>query len=114
MLSDRERRELALIEQGLLADDRRFGDGFGPGRAPAGPRRWPARLLVGFGVAVLVISVLTGAGELFVQGLAFAAGGIVWIRWQARRAAAGRSHGPSSGPGTRPRRGTPPEWFRPV
>jgi len=112
MLSDREREQLAAIEQSLMADDRRLAASLSavPVRRE---RRWPQRALLGFGVFLLVIAVLTGADGLFLQGLLCIGGWFGWRRWQARRR-------PDTDPavndpprGARPD-GTPPGWFRPV
>lgn len=115
MLSDRERRELAMIEQGLSADDGRFVDGFRTTRAARGRRqhRWPVRALIGFGILLVVVGLLTGAGGLFMQGLLFGGAGLGWSRWRARRAAAEPPGGDPEQPSPRPGQ-TPPEWFRPV
>jgi hypothetical protein len=115
MLSDRERRELAMIEHGLRADDRRFVDAFRTARAARGrpQHRWPVRALIGFGILLVVVGLVTGADELFMQGLLYGGAGVAWSRWRARRAAAeppgGGPRQPSPRPGPRP-----PEGFRPV
>lgn len=113
MLSDRERHELALIEQGLAAADRRFADSFRTG-SRTDQRRWPIRALLGFGVFVLVVAVVTGADGLFLQGLVFVGGGIAWSRWRAGRARrADEAAAPRPRGGARPD-GTPPGGSRAV
>jgi hypothetical protein len=116
MLSDRERRELARIEQALAADDRRLAQAFGGRSVAARPRRrWPVRALIGFGVLLLVVGLLTGADGLFVQGLLFGGAGVLWARWRARHPAAGPSDDGGGQPASSPHPdGSPPGWFRPV
>jgi hypothetical protein len=84
MLSDREREQLAGIERALVTGDRHLAATFRSGaRAPG--RRWPIRVLLGFGVFLLVVALLTGADGLFLQGLLCLAGGYGWRRWRAVR-----------------------------
>jgi hypothetical protein len=87
MLSDREQRELARIEEGLKAEDKRFTKGLQKGPRIDRTRRWPARALLGFGIALLVIGALTSAESLIMQGILFTGVGIAWIRWLAVRSA---------------------------
>ncbi|HST67349.1 MAG TPA: DUF3040 domain-containing protein [Mycobacteriales bacterium] len=96
MLSDREQRELARIEEGLKAEDKRFGRGLRKGPRIDRTRRWPARSLLAFGVALIVIGALTSAESLVLQGILFTGIGIAWVRWQAVRAA--RADGPGGLP----------------
>jgi Flp pilus assembly protein TadB len=96
MLSDREQQELARIEAGLQAEDRRFADGLRKGPRIEATRRWPARALLGFGVLLLVVGALTSAGMLVFQGIVFTAAGVLWLRWQAARR--GRSDGAAGFP----------------
>lgn len=86
MLSDREQQELARIEEALEAEDRRFADGLRKGPQIGRARRWPARALLGFGVAVLVLGALASAGMLVLQGIVLTGAGVAWVRWQAARA----------------------------
>lgn len=113
MLSDREREELARIEQGLVGSDRRLAAAFRSGAPPA-PRRWPVRALLGFGAFLLVVAVLTGADGLFLQGLLCLTAGLVWRRWQARRARAEGGTAPADPARGDRTDGSPPGWFRPV
>jgi hypothetical protein len=111
MLSDREQRELARIEEGLKADDKRFGQGLRAGPRIDRTRRWPARALLGFGIALIVIGALTSAESLILQGILFTGVGFAWVRWQTVRNAraagdgglparpAGRPDGPTPGRG---------------
>ena len=85
MLSKHERHQLDLIEEGLRQDPEWRGL-----RDRAGgswQRPLVLRALVGFAVLLMVIGVLTGTGELFVQGLLIAGvpGGLwLWKRvWAA-------------------------------
>ena len=113
MLSDRERQQLADIEQALMAGDRRLAATFRSGAPPTG-RRWPVRALLGFGVLLLVVALLTGADALFLQGLLCLGGGFAWRRWRAARSrATDGSTAADPARGARPD-GTPPGWFRPV
>jgi Protein of unknown function (DUF3040) len=111
MLSDREQRELARIEEGLKAEDKRFGQSLRKGPRIDRTRRWPARTLLGFGIALIVIGALTSAESLVLQGILFTGIAVAWIRWQAVRAAradgrgglparpAGHPDGPTPGRG---------------
>ena len=83
MLSDHERRELSLIEQGLEGDPRLAASLAQVGRR----RRWPVRLLAGFAVLLIVTGLLTGAGALVLQGLVAGGACVAWSRWRSRRAA---------------------------
>jgi Protein of unknown function (DUF3040) len=88
MLSDYELRELALIEKGLAEEDRRLAESLRPRDAkrvtPWTRRRWMSRALLGFGVLLLVVGLLTSADGVFMQGLLFGGGGVFWLRWQSR------------------------------
>jgi hypothetical protein len=96
MLSDREQRELQRIEEALKADDKRFAQGLRRGPQIDRTRRWPARALLGFGIALIVIGTLTGAESLILQGILFTGIAAAWIRLQVVRAAR------AAGPGGRP------------
>jgi hypothetical protein len=112
MLNDRERQQLADIEQALAAD-RRLAASFRSGAPPAG-RRWPVRALLGFGAFLLVVALLTGSDGLFLQGLLCLGGGFAWRHWRATRSrGTGGSTAADPARDTRPD-GTPPGWFRPV
>ena len=87
MLSDKERRELLLIELGL-SEDRQLAASLADVRPQ---RRWPIRLLVTVGVVLMVTGVLTGTAGLIGQGALAAGVGIAWSRWRAWRAAKARS-----------------------
>lgn len=78
MLSDYERREWELIEQGLESDPRLVASF----RAGPGRRRWPIRLLLVLGVLLVVTGVLSSTGVLVAQGLLALGVGIAWSRWR--------------------------------
>jgi len=118
MLSDRERRQLADIERALVADDRQLAASLRAGRTRPGraPRRWPERALIGFGVLLVVVALLTSVGSLFLQGLLFGGAGVLRWRWRLQRPAIDPPGGPGGGeaaPSPRPD-GSPPGWFRSV
>ena len=79
MLSEHERRELALIEQGLEADPRLAASLGGARRQ----RRWPIRLLTALGILLIVTGLLTSTGELVLQGLLAVGAVVAWSRWRA-------------------------------
>jgi Protein of unknown function (DUF3040) len=88
MLNEREWRVLAMIEQGLRAEERRFAKAFDTGTAGRKRRssRWPIRALVGFGILLVVLGLLASAGGLFLQGLLFGGTGVAWSRRRKSRA----------------------------
>ena len=90
MLSDHERRELSLIEQGLEADPR-LAASLGGGRRQ---RRWPIRLLTALGILLIVTGLLTSTAELVLQGLLAAGAAVVWSRWRVWRTARARQAPP--------------------
>jgi DUF3040 family protein len=103
MLSDRERQELGLIEEGLR-DDIRL-----PSSWPDGPRRRPPYLRVGLvraavvsGLAIALSGLVCGAAGLFFQGVLVAGVCAGWWLWRGKRIAA-RWH-PSTGPEADPGR----------
>ena len=101
MLSDHERRELALIEQSLAFDERRLA------RALT-RRRWPPRALVTFGSLTMAVGSMGGGNEpLLLQGLLAVVAGILWSRRQTRTAAE-RADGGLPSPNPRQRR--PAGW----
>lgn len=108
MLSERERRQLATIEEDLETSD--------PGLSalltgPGGRRRLLyARSMVAFGVLLMVAGVLLSLDASFMQGLVLASAGASWWAWIAmppNRAAGkdypgngwGRGAGPQRPPG---------------
>jgi len=97
MLSEREQRELALIEQGLHDDDRGFVASFRSRRGVLRQRhRWPVWALVGVGLLLVLAGLLTGTSVVWVEGLLVVGTGVAWSRWQAwRRAARAQKAGPA-------------------
>ena len=113
MLSDREQQELQRIEEALKADDKRFAQGLRRGPRIDKTRRWPARALLGFGIALIVIGALTSAVPLILEGILFAGIGFAWIRWQAVRAGRANGDGRPVRPAGRPD-GPNPGFGQPV
>jgi Protein of unknown function (DUF3040) len=88
MLSDREREELGLIEQGLR-DDSRFAASFGHRRRPPlHLRRWFVRTAVAVGLLIALCGLVVGAVGLFLQGILLAGPCCGWWLWRGRRDAA--------------------------
>jgi Protein of unknown function (DUF3040) len=117
MLSDHERRVLASIERGLTDEDRRFAESFGSGRPRAAGRRrrWPIRGLIGFGLLLIVVGLITGTDGLFTQGLLFGGAAILWARWRAKHPLGGTEGGQSNTRRLPPRPDpSPPGWFRQI
>ncbi|HEY6749139.1 MAG TPA: DUF3040 domain-containing protein [Mycobacteriales bacterium] len=111
MLNENDRRELSLIEQGLVSDDRRLADTFRNVRPWSGRRsRWATRAVIGFGTFLVLIGIVAGAGGVFLQGLLALGCGIGW-RVLSRRLAARRS---SSARPDDPDRDAPPKRHRSV
>jgi hypothetical protein len=104
MLSDRELQELAAIEEGLRAGDKRFGKGLRQGPRIDRTRRWPVRSLLVFGILLIVIGALTSTESLILEGILFTGIAVAWIRWQVVRAAkaGGGGGGGVSRPANRP------------
>jgi DUF3040 family protein len=113
MLSDREQQELQRIEEALKADDKRFAQGLRRGPRIDKTRRWPARALLGFGIALIVIGALTSAAPLILEGILFTGIGVAWIRWQAVRAGRANGNGHPVRPAGRPD-GPNPGFGQPV
>jgi hypothetical protein len=114
MLNEREQRVLAMIEQGLRADERRFVEAFHAAATRRDPRRyrWPYRAVLAFGILLVVVGLLTASGGLFIQGLLFGAVGVAWSRWRKGRAAAKPRGGDPERPSLRPGQSPPGWWFR--
>jgi Protein of unknown function (DUF3040) len=113
MLSDREQQELQRIEEALKADDKRFAQGLRRGPRIDKTRRWPARALLGFGIALIVIGALTSAAPLILEGVLFTGIAVAWIRWQTVRAARANGGGQPVRPADRPD-GPTPDFGQPV
>ena len=84
MLSEHERRQLSLIEQGLRDDDGRFVASFR--RRRSAPRqRWWARALLTLGLLLVALGLLTLSATLVLEGLMVVGVGVAWSRWPVRR-----------------------------
>jgi hypothetical protein len=106
MLSERERRQLATIEQDLARGDPGLSALF---TGLAGRQRWllHARWTVGVGVVLMVIAVPLSLDAVFAQGLAAAFLGAAWWTWivmPPSDASAGDGRGRSPGRGQAPGR----------
>jgi predicted oxidoreductase len=82
MLSNHERRELARIEQ-ALREDQDWREPNGLARHLPWWRRYGIRLLAGFSGLVMLIGVLTTAGELLLQGVLLMGASCGW--WLCRQ-----------------------------
>src|SRR4051794_21324603 len=79
MLSDYEKRELALIEQGLQ-DDPRCMRSLRWLKDPLSRHLWKVRAAIGFGVFVLLAGMILNSGALVAQGgLIVVAVGVGWL-----------------------------------
>ena len=81
VLSHDERREIELIGKVMSVEDPRFADKLRTGapRRPQEYRRWPAALLICFGVACLLLAAVSSNWLPAVIGAAtLPAGGWVW------------------------------------
>jgi Protein of unknown function (DUF3040) len=85
MLSEHERRELALIEQ-ELGQDQGLVASF-HARKASRRDRWLVRGLIAVGILLVVTGVAAGVGGLVLQGLLAVGTGVGWSRWRAWRAA---------------------------
>jgi Protein of unknown function (DUF3040) len=82
MLSEREERELGLIEQGLR-DDGRFAGSF-PGRPALHRRRWVIRTAIAFGLVLFLGGLMLSASGLALQGLMIAGTSYAWWCWKVK------------------------------
>jgi Protein of unknown function (DUF3040) len=83
MLSEREERELELIEQGLR-DDGRFAAAFPCGRRPLHRRRWVVRTAIVLGLVLFLGGLLLAATAVAVQGLLLASTSYAWWCWKVK------------------------------
>ncbi len=84
MLSDRERQELALIEEGLR-DDSRLVASFQDGRRrPLHRRAGIVRAAVVLGLILTVGGLILDAAAVTLQGLLLAGVSYVWWRWKVK------------------------------
>jgi Protein of unknown function (DUF3040) len=84
MLSNHERRELARIEQGLR-EDPEWREPQGLTGRTVWWRRWGLQLLIGFAGFVMVMGVITTAGELLLQSVLMMGAACGW--WLCRQVA---------------------------
>jgi hypothetical protein len=110
MLSDRERQEFSLIEQGLRADSRFAASFPGRRRPPLHLRPGVVRTSIAIGLLIALSGFLLGAGGLFLQGTLLAGTGYGWWLWRGKRAAVNWTGfaGPHAGPGGGSGRSTEP------
>ena len=87
MLSDREQRELELIEEELKSDRRLAAKLARRPRQRLWRRVVNPRTAVVFGVLVILAAVVLNLEETFVQGLFMASAGVIWWVWEAWAAA---------------------------
>jgi hypothetical protein len=83
MLSEREERELGLIEQ-ALQDDGRFAAAFGGGRRPLHRRRSVVRTAIALGLVLILAGLVLSASGLAVQGLLLAGTSYAWWCWKLK------------------------------
>ncbi|HEY7104438.1 MAG TPA: DUF3040 domain-containing protein [Mycobacteriales bacterium] len=83
MLSEREERELLVIEQGLL-DDGRFTYAFPSERRPLHRRPWVVRTAIAFGLVLILAGLVLSASGLALQGLLLAGGSYAWWCWKLK------------------------------
>jgi hypothetical protein len=83
MLSEREERELGLIEQGLR-DDNRFVASFPDGRCPLHRRPWVVRTAITLGLVLIVAGLMLLATGLALQGLLVAGTSYAWWCWKVK------------------------------
>ncbi len=106
MLTDRERQELALIEEGLRDDDRLAASFRDRRRPPPYLRRGVVRAAIAVGLLIALSGLVVGAGEVFLQGVLLAGVGYGWWAWRGKRRAARwvGSAAPHADPGGTPGR----------
>jgi hypothetical protein len=82
MLSEHERRQLARIEEGLEADPQLVASL----RDVRRRRRRLVRVLIAFGILLILSGMLTNTGALVLQGFLAVGAGCAWFWWPAYRA----------------------------
>jgi len=82
MLSEREERELDLIEQGLR-DDSRLAASFRGGR-PLHRRPWVVRTAIALGLVLILAGLMLSATGLALQGLLLAGTSYAWWCWKVK------------------------------
>lgn len=83
MLSEREERELELIEQGLRKDGR-FTAGFPGRRRPLHRRPWAVRTAIALGLLLILAGLVLSASGLALQGLLLAGTAYAWWCWKVK------------------------------
>jgi hypothetical protein len=83
MLSEREERELLVIEEGLR-DDGLFAFAFRTARRPLHRRRWVVRTAIAFGLVLILAGLVLEASGLALQGLLLAGGSYAWWCWKLK------------------------------
>jgi len=83
MSSEREERQLLLIEAGLR-DDGRFASAFPTTRRPLHRRRWVVRTATTFGLVLILAGLVLSASGLALQGLLLAGGSYAWWCWKLK------------------------------
>ena len=83
MLSEREERELALIEQGLL-DDGRLPAVFPGPRRPLHRRPWAVRTAIALGLVLFLGGLMLAAAGVALQGLLIAGTSYGWWCWKVK------------------------------
>ena len=83
MLSEREERELLLIEEGLR-DDGLFAFAFPTARRPLHRRPWVVRTAIAFGLVLILAGLVLEASGLALQGLLLAGGSYAWWCWKLK------------------------------
>ena len=83
MLSEREERELLVIEAGLR-DDGRFASAFPTARRPLHRRRWVVRAAITFGLVLILAGLVLSASGLALQGLLLTGGSYAWWCWKLK------------------------------
>ena len=85
MLSEREERELGLIEQDLL-DDGRLAAFLRGGRRPLHRRPPVVRTAIALGLVLILAGLMLSASGLALQGLLLAGTSYAWWRWKVKPA----------------------------
>jgi hypothetical protein len=83
MLSEREERELDLIEQGLQ-NDSRLAAVFPGGRRPLHRRPWVVRTAIAVGFFLILCGLMLSASGLVLQGLLLAGTSYAWWCWKVK------------------------------
>jgi Protein of unknown function (DUF3040) len=83
MLSEREERELRLIEQGLR-DDSRFAAFLRSGRRPLHRRPWVVRTAIVLGLVLILAGLVLSTSGLALQGLLLAGTSYAWWCWKVK------------------------------